>query len=83
MSNASKWMLIRVTDLETGVKKVTVRIPVSLANFGIKMAHKYAPESLEGLDMDAIMAALNEDGEGILVDVEDEERGEHVEILVA
>lgn len=83
MSNASKWMLIRVTDLETGVKKVTVRIPVSLANFGIKMAQKYAPESLEGLDMDEIMATLNEDGEGILVDVEDDERGEHVEVLVA
>jgi len=83
MSNASKWILIRVTDLESDAKKVNVRIPVSLANFGLKMANKYAPESLEGLDMEAIMAVVNDGGEGILVDVEDELRGEHVEILVA
>ena len=82
MSNASKWLLIRVSDLNTGVKKVNVRIPVSLANFGIKMAKKYSPESLEGLDMDAIMAAVSDGGEGILVDVEDEENGEHVEVVV-
>lgn len=84
MSNASKWLLIRVSDLETGARKVNVHIPVSLANFGIKMARKYSPESLEGLDMEAILAAVSEDGgDGVLVDVEDVERGEHVEVMVA
>lgn len=83
MSNASKWILIRVTDLESGAKKVNIRIPMSLANFGIKMANKYAPESLEGLDLEAVMAAVNDGNEGLLVDVEDEESGEHVEVLVA
>ncbi|HWQ84890.1 MAG TPA: hypothetical protein VN363_09995 [Anaerolineales bacterium] len=82
MAKSGKWLLIRVTDLQTGEKKTNVRIPVSLANFGIKMANKYAPESLEGLDMDEIMAALREGDEGILVDVEDEQSGDHVEILV-
>lgn len=82
MASNSRWLLIRITDLASGTKKVNVRIPMSLANFGIKMANKYAPNALEGLDMDAIIAALNEDDEGLLVDVEDEENGEHVEVMI-
>lgn len=82
MASNSRWLLIRITDLSSGTKKVNVRIPMSLANFGIKMANKYAPDALEGLDMDAIIAALNEDDEGLLVDVEDEENGEHVEVMI-
>ncbi len=83
MSNASKWIHIRVSDLETGGNQVNVRIPVSLANFGIKMANKYAPQSLEGLDMERILAAVNEGSEGLLIDVEDDENSKHVQILVA
>ncbi len=81
MSNG-KWLLIRVTDLKTGASKANVKIPVSLASFGLKMATKYAPESIEGLDMDEIIAAAKNGGEGKLVDVEDEEKGEKVEISV-
>jgi len=82
MSTSGKWLLIRVTDLATGDKKANVKIPVSLANFGMKMAAKYAPESIEGLDMEEIIAAAKNGGEGKLVDVEDPEKGEHVEIFV-
>jgi hypothetical protein len=82
MSTSGKWLLIRVTDLETGDKKTNVKIPVSLANFGMKMAAKYAPESIEGLDMEEIIAAVKNGGEGKLVDVEDPEKGDHVEIFV-
>ena len=41
MSNSGKWLLIRVTDMKTGVNKANVKIPVGLANFGMKMAAKY------------------------------------------
>ncbi len=82
MSDSAKWLRIRVTDLQTGKSKASVKIPASLAKFGLKMAAKYAPESVEGLDMDEILAAVKNGGEGKLVDVEDEDRGEHVEIYV-
>ncbi len=82
MSNSGKWFRVRVTDLKTGKSKANVKIPVSLANFGMKMAAKYAPESLEGLDMEQILAAMKSGGEEKMVDVEDEEKGEHVEIFV-
>ncbi|OGN93764.1 MAG: hypothetical protein A2Y88_11100 [Chloroflexi bacterium RBG_13_48_10] len=82
MSNSSSWLLIQVTDLKTGNKKATVKIPASLANFGMKMAAKFAPAGIEGLDMDQLVAAMKNGGEGELVDVVDEEKGEHVEIFV-
>ncbi len=82
MSDSAKWLLIRVIDLNTGKSKANVKIPASLANFGMKMAARFAPDSVEGLDMNEIMAAVKNGGEGKLVDVEDEEKGERVEIYV-
>lgn len=82
MSNADKWLRITVTDTRTGKSKANVRIPVSLANFGMKMAARFAPSDIQGLDMDQIIAAAKSGSEGKLVDVEDEEKGEHVEIFV-
>jgi hypothetical protein len=82
MSNTGKWLRVRVTDLQTGESKTNVRIPVSLADFGMKMAARCAPDSLVDLDMNQIMAAVKDGSDGLLVDVEDEEKGEHVEVFV-
>jgi hypothetical protein len=82
MFNSGKWFRVRVTDLKTGKSKTNVKIPASLADFGMKMAARYAPDSVEGLDMNQIIEAMRSSGESKLVDVEDEEKGEHVEIFV-
>ncbi len=82
MSNEGKWLYICVTDMKTGRNKANVRIPVSLANFGMKMANRFAPADVQGLDMDEIIEAAKSGSEGKLVDVEDQEKGEHVEIFV-
>ncbi len=82
MSTSSKWLRVLVTDLKTGKSKANIKIPASLANFGMKMATRFAPADLEGLDIEQIIAAVKNGGEGKLVDVEDEEKGEHVEIFV-
>jgi len=82
MSSSGKWFRVRVTDLSTGKSKTNVKIPVSLAGFGMKMAARYAPESVEGIDIGEIVAAAKSGGEGLLVDVEDAEKGERVEVFV-
>ncbi len=81
-ATAGKWFRVRVTDLKTGKRKVNVNIPLGLVDVGLKMGAKFAPAGLEGLDMGQIMAAIRSGGEGKIVDVEDEEDGEHVEIFV-
>ena len=82
MSDSGKWLHIHVTDLTTGKSIANVKILASLADFGMKMAARFAPGSVEGLDMSEIIAAVKNRGEGKLVDVEDEEKGEHVEIFI-
>ena len=73
---------MRVTDLKTGRRKVNVNIPLGLVDVGLKMGAKFAPAGVEGLDVNQIMAALKNGGEGKVVDVENEEDGEHVEVFI-
>jgi hypothetical protein len=81
-STQGRWFRVRVTDLKTGKRKVNVNIPLGLVDVGLKMGAKFAPAGLEGMDMKQILAAIKAGGEGKVVDVEDEEDGEHVEIFV-
>ena len=72
----------RCDDQRSGKRKVNVRIPLSLVDVGLKLGAKFSPVGLEGLDMNQIMSAVKAGGMGKIVDVEDEEDGEHVEIYV-
>ena len=77
----ARWFRVRVTDLTTGKPKVNVNIPMGLVNVGIKMGARFAP-GLEAEQMEAIAEALKSGAVGKIVDVTDEEDGEHVEIFV-
>jgi hypothetical protein len=81
-STSGKWFRVRVTDLKSGKRKVNVNIPLGLVDVGMKMGAKFAPAGLEGLDMQQIIAAIKNGGEGKIVDVEDVEDGEHVEVFI-
>ena len=82
MSNSGKWLRVRVTDLRTGKSKANVKIPASLADFGMRMAARFMPSGIDDLDMNEIIVAMKNGGEEKLVDVEDAEKGEHVEIFI-
>ncbi len=81
-STTGKWFRVRVTDLKTGRKKVNVNIPLGLVDVGLKMGAKFAPAGVTGLDMNQIMTVIRNGGQGKVVDVEDEEDGEHVEVFI-
>jgi hypothetical protein len=77
----ARWFRVRVTDMATGKTKVNVNIPMGLVNVGIKMGARFAP-GLEAEQMEALAEALRTGATGKIVDVTDEEDGEHVEIFV-
>ena len=77
-----RWLNVRVTDHFSGKRKVNVRIPLSLVDIGLKLGAKFSPVGIEGLDMNQIMSAVKAGGTGKIVDVEDEEDGEHVEVYI-
>jgi SHOCT-like protein len=78
---AGRWLRIRVTDIATGRSKASVQIPIGLIDAGMKIGAHFAPE-VEGVDMSNVMDALRAGVTGKIIDVTDDEDGEHVEIYV-
>jgi hypothetical protein len=81
MPGAPKWLRIRVTDTRSGRSKASVQIPLALVDAGLKIGAHFAPE-VEGVDMTNVMEALRSGMTGKIIDVTDDEDGEHVEIYV-
>jgi hypothetical protein len=77
----ARWLRIRVTDSVTGKTKVNVNLPMGLVDVGLKIGARFAPE-IDSEQMDAINQALKSGLSGKIIDVTDEEDGEHVEIFV-
>ena len=75
------YLRVLITDTDTGKARVNVSLPVSLINSGLRMGARFAPE-IEGLDMEDLNAWLNSGEIGQIVDVFDEEDGEHVEVFL-
>lgn len=75
------WLHVKVSDLSSGKRKVSVNIPLRLLKVGMQLGSGFAPE-LREVDWDELNSALASGAEGILIDVEDEEDGEHVQIYV-
>lgn len=80
------WLKIVVTDQASGKRKVNLRIPLAMVRWGMKMGGKFNFEnnSMDDFDLQSVLddGVLNEGQKGVLVDVEDEEDGEHVVITL-
>ena len=75
------WLRVRVTDMATNRAKVNVNLPLGLMDAGLKIGAQYAPE-LAGIDLSQFIEDIKGGAQGKIIDVIDEEDGEHVEIFV-
>ena len=78
---SGKWFRVRVTDTRTGKNKATVSLPLALMDWGLRVGAHFAPE-VGNVDLGELSEILSEGMEGKIVDVVDEEDGEHVEIYI-
>jgi hypothetical protein len=77
----SRYMRVKVTDTFSGKTKVSVNLPLGLVDTGLNIAANFMPDM--GTDAAAeISSAINEGMTGKIVDVFDEEDGEHIEIFI-
>ena len=74
----TRWLRVRVTDIVTGKPKATVNLPIGLVDAGLNIASQYAPD----VAFDQLIEAINEGAQGKIIDVVDEEDGEHIEIFI-
>ena len=81
----SRWFRVRVTDLKTGKRKVNVNIPMGLVEVGARLGARFGAKTdaeLGDLDLKGILDMVRAGADGKLVDIDDDEEGEHVEVYV-
>lgn len=79
--SSGKWFRVRVTDTHTGKNKATVSLPLALMDWGLRVGAQYAPE-VGNIDLGELTEIISQSPEGKIVDVMDDEDGEHVEIFI-
>ena len=77
----AQWFKVRVSDSRTGKMKALVNLPIGLMDWGLRVGAQFAPE-MEGLDLGELTEILRSGADGKIVEVIDEEDGEHVEIYI-
>lgn len=80
-SGHGRWLRVKVSDSQTGQLRVNVRLPIELVASGIRFGLKFSPE-VQGLDIDELSEWIKSGTVGQIVDVLDEQDGEHVEVFV-
>ena len=81
LANQKGWLRVRVTDMASGKTKVNVNLPLGLVDAGLRIGAQYAPD-LQGLDLNQVVNEIKSGASGKIIDVFDEEDGEHVEIFI-
>jgi hypothetical protein len=80
--SSSRWLRVQVQDIASGKSKVNVNLPLSLVNAGMNIAAQFIPDmGLEDL-LDAVNEAIEDNLSGKIIEVLDEEDGEHIEIFI-
>lgn len=77
----SRWLRVRITDLDSGKPSVNVSLPLGLVNVGLKMGARFIPD-MEGIEMEEVAEALRQGLTGKIVDVVDEDERQRVEVYV-
>lgn len=80
-SRGGKFFRVRVTDTDSGKTRVNIRLPIGLVGAGLKMGMKFSPD-IEGIDAETLQDFLNTGEVGKIVDVFDDDDGEHVEVFI-
>lgn len=80
-SRSGKFFRVRVTDTDSGKTRVNIRLPIGLVGAGLKMGMKFSPE-IEGIDVKTLQDFLSNGAIGQIVDVYDDNDGEHVEVFI-
>lgn len=75
------FLRIVVTDVDSGRNRVNIRLPISVVNAGFKMGAKFSPE-VQGLDANQLMGFVKAGVTGQVVDILDEQDGEHVQVFL-
>ena len=76
-----KFFRVSITDTVTGKSRANIRMPLSVIGIGMKFGAHFAPQ-IDGVETGELMDAIRNGQVGKIIDVFDDEDGEHVEIYI-
>lgn len=76
-----KFIRVKVTDTKTGKSRANIRVPINLLRVANKFGGKFNLD-IDGVTIDEIQASISDGNLGKIVDVYDDEEGEHVEVFI-
>ena len=79
--SGGRFFRVRVTDTDTGRARVNIRLPLGMVNAGLRMGMRFSPE-VDGVDAARLAEALASGETGKIIDVYDDDDGEHVEVFI-
>ncbi len=85
--SAPKWLKVRITEPGKDKPKVMVNLPIALVDWALRAGNRFA--SLGGVNLDemgvdlkGLREALVQGTKGKIIDVMDEDDGNHIEIVM-
>jgi hypothetical protein len=76
-----RFLHVKVTRVMDGKSIADIRVPISVVNAGMRMGAKFSPH-IAGMDPDMLAELLKSDEPSQIIDVTDDEDGEHVQIYL-
>ena len=76
-----RFFKVLVTDIASGKERVRVTLPLRLVDWGLRHGARFS-DDVKNIDLDELNEIITKGESGKLIDVWDEENGEHVEITI-
>lgn len=76
-----RFFRVLVTDKTSGKVRTSVTLPLSLVKWGMNYGSRFTT-NIEGLDLNELAEIITSGQDGKIIDVEDEDDGEHVQIFI-
>ena len=77
-----RWLNVCVTGSASGRKRVSVKIPLSLARIGLRVGAKFVPE-MDEMDWEQVLSEISSGEVDAIVEVNDEQSGERVQVFIS
>ena len=77
----AKFLRVRITDVDSEKVRANIKIPISILHVGSRFGSKFT-QKIEGIETEDLMAAIDQGQIGQILDVYDDEDGEHVEVFI-
>jgi hypothetical protein len=76
-----KFFRVSITDTTTGKSRANIRMPLSVMGIGMRFGAHFAPQ-IDGVESEQLMDAIRNGQVGKIIDVFDDDDGEHIEIYI-